>query len=97
MQGLPIKETKPEHANTSLGAIMAIPATRVIAFNREGEDLSYVGSTYKNRPLTIIKSPSNADLSSTKARLAVKQRESLADMVPSQVLKIIQENELYKN
>jgi nicotinic acid mononucleotide adenylyltransferase len=96
MRGLPIKDFKPEHANTSLGAIMAIPAKQVIAFNRAGEDLSYVGNRYKNRPLTIINSTSNADLSSTKVREAVQQGKSLADVIPPEVLKIIQENKLYQ-
>lgn len=96
MQGVPIKQNKPEHANTSTGAIMAIPATQVIAFNREGEDLSYVGTTYKCRPLTILTTPANADLSSTFARLAVREGRDLDGIVPTEVKKIIQENGLYK-
>lgn len=42
MKGLPIRKTNPKHANTSTGAIMAIPAGQVLAFNREGDDLSYL-------------------------------------------------------
>jgi cytidyltransferase-like protein len=96
MQGVPINQNNPEHANTSTGAIMAIPAKRVIAFNREGEDLSYVGTIYKCRPLTILTTPANADLSSTVARLAVREGRALDGIVPVEVKKIIQENGLYK-
>jgi cytidyltransferase-like protein len=96
MQGVPLK-TKPEHANTSTGAIMAIPATQVIAFNREGEDLSYIGKTYKGRPLTILTTPLNASLSSTQARLAAKSGKNLAGTVPGQVIRIIENNQLYRN
>lgn len=97
MKGLPIRETKPEHANTSLGAIMAIPATRVIAFKREGGDLSYLGKTYKNLPITILTPLSFAELSSTKARSAVQKKENLSGVVPPEVLTIIHENKLYSN
>lgn len=97
MQGLSIKDLHPEQSNTALGAIMAIPAKRVIAFNRAGDDLSYIGRTYKNRPITILKAPSNGDLSSTKARFAVKNGHNLADVVPAEVIEIIKDNKLYKN
>lgn len=95
MKGVPIKQTMPEHASTSTGAVIAIPATRVIAFNREGEDVAYVGKTYKNRPLTILTTSTNANLSSTNARLAFECGKSLKDMVPPEVEKIILDKGLY--
>jgi len=97
MKGLPIRKTSPEHANTSTGAIMAIPADEVIAFNREGDDLSYLKGTYKNRPTTLLTTKANTDLSSTKARTAIKQKESLVEMVAPEVQKIIDETGLYKD
>lgn len=97
MKGLPIRKTKPEHANTSTGAIMAIPADHVIVFNREGDDLSYLKGSYKKRPVTVLTTKTNTDLSSTKARAAVKQKASVARMVSPEIHKIIEENQLYKN
>jgi nicotinic acid mononucleotide adenylyltransferase len=96
MQGISIKRNKPEHSNTSLGAIMAIPAKRVIAFNRDKEDLSFIGKTYKNRPIIILTAPSQTDLSSTKARHTIKDGQNLSGMVPPEVLEIIQKNKLYQ-
>lgn len=95
MKGLPIRETKLEHADTSRGAIMAIPATQVIAFNREGDDLSYLKGTYKKRPVTILTTKTNTDLSSTKARAT--EKASLARMVSPEIHKIIIDNQLYNN
>lgn len=97
MKGLPIRKTNPEHANTSTGAIMAVPAEQVIAFNREGDDLSYLKGGYKSRPTIILTTKVNTDLSSTKARLAIKQKRSLAEMVAPEVQKVIDENGLYKD
>jgi cytidyltransferase-like protein len=97
MHGLPIRQTNPDHAETSTGAVMAIPAREVIAFNREADDLSYLKRIYKGRPVVLLTAKDFPDLSSTKTRLCVKQGEdSLSDMVPPEVVKIIQENALYQ-
>lgn len=95
MRGIPIKTYMPQHANTSLGAIAAIPATEVIAFNREGDNLSPIGNCYKNRPLIIVQTPTYAHLSSTKARNISKTGEDISEIVPPEVLQIIQDNNLY--
>lgn len=96
MRGLPIRQTSPAHAETSTGAIMAIPASEVIAFNRESDDLSYLKGIYKGRPVILLTAKDFPDLSSTKTRVCVKKGDSLADMVPPEVAKIIQENGLYE-
>lgn len=96
MKGLPIRNTKPKDANTSTGAIMAIPAVNVIAFNREGDDLSFLNGTYKGRPVMIL-TTKNTDLSSTSARQALKERRSYKGMVPLEVEAIIERNNLYKD
>ena len=97
MHGLPIRQKNPDHAETSTGAVMAIPAREVIAFNREADDLSYLKGIYKGRPVVLLTAKDFPDLSSTKTRLCVKQGEdSLSDMVPPEVVKIIQENALYQ-
>ncbi len=96
MKGLPIRKISPEHACTSTGAVMAIPADHVIIFNRGGDDLSSIKGTYKNRPVTILTTKTNTDLSSTKARTITNQKGSLTKMVTPEVQKIIEENDLYR-
>jgi cytidyltransferase-like protein len=96
MQGLPIRHSHPNHAATSTGAIMAIPADQVIAFNRDADDLSFPGGIYKGRPVVILTAKDFAGLSSTKTRLCARHGGSLAAMVPPEVAKIIQVNRLYQ-
>jgi cytidyltransferase-like protein len=96
MHGLPIRRTSPKHVATSTGAIMAVPADQVIAFNREADDLSFLKGVYKGRPVVLLTAKDFADLSSTKTRHCAKQGDSLSDMVPPEVAKIIWENRLYR-
>jgi len=96
MQGLSIRHTHPNHATTSTGAIMAIPAEQVIAFNREADDLSFLKGIYKGRPVVLLTAKDFAGLSSTQTRFCARQGDSLSDMVPPEVAKIIRENRLYQ-
>ena len=97
MSGTSIRVKCPEHANTSTGAIMVVPATHVIAFNREGDNLTSIGHIYKGRPLTLISTSSNGSTSSTEARLRVRVGKSLDEIVPKEVKQIIYNNGLYKS
>ena len=51
--------------------------------------LSYLKGIYKGRPVTILTTEANKDLSSTKTRRAIKREASLADMVDPRIDKII--------
>jgi len=96
LRGLTIPE---KHAETTIGAIMAIPCKSVIVSLREGADLSHLNGLFEDRPIRafIRLDPPYSHLSSTKVRESIRFKLPISEGVDPIVKGIIIENQLYRD
>jgi cytidyltransferase-like protein len=94
MRGLKIPE---KHSETTIGAIMALPATSFIVNIRNDSDLSHLNFMYEDRVIQsfIQLVPPYCYLSSTKVREAVRTNHPIDQMVDPAVEEIIKKYGLY--
>jgi cytidyltransferase-like protein len=88
-----------KHAKTTIGALMALPATSFIVNLRNEDDLSHLNGMFGDRPIReLVKfGPPFSQLSSTQVRNAVKQQLPISEMVTPNVAAVIQALGLYKS
>lgn len=85
-----------KHANTTIGAIMAIPVTSFIVSIREGDNADYAKGHLEDRPLSGINiHKTTGEISSTKIKKALQLGETTEGVLDAGVRMIIDENKLY--
>jgi cytidyltransferase-like protein len=94
LRGLDIPE---KHANTTVGAIMALPCDSFIVSLRNGASPSTPNEMFEDRLIECYISPSEpaSTISSTKIKEALRQGKEIEEMVDLSVKTIIQKNQLY--
>jgi cytidyltransferase-like protein len=91
------KEIPAKHANTTIGAIMALPCTSVIISLRNGVDLSQLNDVFGDRPVQcfIQLAFPYSHLSSTKVRECISSGQAINHMVDPSTETLIRANQLY--
>jgi cytidyltransferase-like protein len=93
MKGVQVPDKYAKH---SIGGIMAIPVESFIVAIREEDDVSPLEEMIGDRPILATITTNHPGISSTGVKQAIKQNESIHEMVDPEVLKVIQENRLYQ-
>lgn len=93
LQGLEIPE---KHKDSTIGGLMMLKANSFITVIRNKDDISSLKNKIGERPiLATLKHTTENTLSSTKVRENIKNNHPIDQMLPHEVTKIIQENNLY--
>ena len=93
MRGVKIPEKY--HENT-IGGIIALPVTNFIVSLREGDNIDALGNMIGDRKIIDTIKPANNTASSTIVRNKIRQGEDVSDLLSPEVVKIIENEKLYK-
>lgn len=94
MKGIQITSN---HAEDTIGGVIALPVDSFIVAQREGDNLSDLNGSVDGRSiLAVIQSKAHPHASSTLVKKTLKEGQPINHMVDPNVLKIIQDNKLYQ-